>query len=94
MIEFVLAALELSIMSYVWMPPDSGEIRVDTRNPVCQTERGWKEVSALYAWADRTDPGSVKRTAFYKRVWNERAPGQEIVMVDKLTCGTALQMSL
>ena len=95
MIEFVAASLALSIVSYIWVPPGSENIRVDTRNPPSQSQNGWDSISAVFRWADRTDPGAVLRNAFYKRMWDEREPGQEIVVIDdKIMSRTALQMSL
>jgi hypothetical protein len=83
MIEFVQACASLSITSYIWQPPETVNIRVDTRNPVRQSDDGWKALSAIYRWADHTDPGSHKRNAFYQKAWEEREPGQQILYLDK-----------
>jgi hypothetical protein len=79
--EFINAGLSLSIVSFIWMPPDSVSIRVDTRNPVRQD---WEAVSAICRWADRTDPGEIKRKMFYQRMWDERSPGQDMVVFDRM----------
>jgi hypothetical protein len=89
MLEFITAEISLSIVSYIWQPPDSMTPRLDLRNPGCQSNEGWEAVSAIYRWADRTDPGSSKRNAFYRRAWDEREPGQEIVYLDKIISRTS-----
>lgn len=99
MIEFITAGLSLSIVISVWTPPDSVNLRIHISNPVSQSREGWVSVFALCCWADRTDPEETQRKAFYQQSWDEREPGQEIVILDgtvtnKNSSRTGLLLSL
>lgn len=88
---YIAAGKELELTAYIWQPPGSDDIRMDSYRPVNQTLEGWERITALLKWADDVDPGRIKRTEYCKKVWRSRQPGQEIV---HLTVKTACNLSL
>lgn len=89
--EFISIGLQLSITNFIWQPPECETYRIDQQNLVSQ--KNWGAVSALNRWADRTDPGGIKRAAEFKKAWDERPIGRQVVILEKINRGQALQVS-
>lgn len=69
--KYVTACISLSTFWYIWKPNDSDLFRVDRYMPLSQSKEDQVSLSSVFAWAERTDPGSVIRIANMKREWEE-----------------------
>lgn len=84
--KYETACRNNSIFWYVWKPsPDSDGLRYDRYVVGNISSERAKNLTALYAWANRTDPGSVIRYAAMKRQWLD---SQRKLQCEKLPMNT------
>jgi hypothetical protein len=69
--EYVTACISLSTFWYIWKPNDSDLFRIDRYMPLSQSKEDQVRLASVFAWAERTDPGSFIRLANMKREWRE-----------------------
>lgn len=79
--KYVAACNSLSAFWYVWRPSWQDEVCVTARLPLYQSSEDAQKLSELFDWASRTDPDRVIRSGWIKFAWDNRLPGQEIVVI-------------
>jgi len=70
--EYVKACATLSAVWYVWKCVEENQFRIDSYLPLSQSKKDRERLTALLAWANRTDPDSSIRFTNMKREWHER----------------------
>jgi hypothetical protein len=73
--KYVKACNELSTFWCVWKPsPDSDVLRYDRYITGKLSKKNRMALASLYAWANRTDPGSILRYAAMRRGYLDSLP--------------------